>query len=153
MAQTHTTVRNGFGCIGGRDAPRTRPYWQGPHHPKPPHALPNLDARHGLRDGLEWRVASDALEKASAHPPSPLPPGIRAPRYTRTSPWHNWIARRPPEPKVTGSNPVGDTFQLLSQVGGAKHLLSRKLRRRRGLCYPPVAFFDANRAVNPVSSS
>ncbi len=25
------------------------------------------------------------------------------------SPWHNWIARRPPEPKVRGSNPLGDT--------------------------------------------
>ncbi len=25
-------------------------------------------------------------------------------------PWHNWIARRPPEPKVTGSNPVGRTL-------------------------------------------
>ncbi len=24
------------------------------------------------------------------------------------SPWHNWIARRPPKPKVTGSSPVGD---------------------------------------------
>ncbi len=24
------------------------------------------------------------------------------------SPWHNWIARRPPKPKVAGSSPAGD---------------------------------------------
>ena len=29
--------------------------------------------------------------------------------YLSMSPWHNWIARRPPEPKVRGSNPLGDT--------------------------------------------
>ena len=34
-------------------------------------------------------------------------PGLAGPAG-RTSPWLNWIERRPPEPKVTGSNPVGD---------------------------------------------
>ncbi len=30
-------------------------------------------------------------------------------------PWHNWIARRPPEPKVAGSNPAGRTGFLSTQ--------------------------------------
>ena len=30
--------------------------------------------------------------------------------FARLSPWHNWIARRPPKPKVAGSNPAGDIF-------------------------------------------
>ncbi len=37
---------------------------------------------------------------------------LQGPPYNleRMSPWRNWIARRPPKPKVSGSNPLGDTL-------------------------------------------
>ncbi len=43
-------------------------------------------------------------------------PWGRLESLTCTSPWHNWIARRPPEPKVRGSNPLGDAVSLPSQT-------------------------------------
>ena len=40
-------------------------------------------------------------------------------RRTDRSPWHNWTARRPPEPKVSGSNPDGDvpSFRTCGSLG------------------------------------
>ena len=44
-------------------------------------------------------------------------------RKCMLSSWLNWIERRPPEPKVTGSNPVGDTqktwrFSIRDKIAG-----------------------------------
>ena len=33
--------------------------------------------------------------------------------FFNSSPWLNWIERRPPEPKVAGSNPAGDISAFL----------------------------------------
>ncbi len=52
--------------------------------------------------GINWRVRSATR----------LVDGSALGLGNHTSPWHNWIARRPPEPKVRGSNPLGDTRPL-----------------------------------------
>ena len=38
------------------------------------------------------------------------------------SPWPNWIERRPPKPKVVGSNPAGDSFEKTDDGGPTYYL-------------------------------
>ena len=47
-------------------------------------------------------------------------------KLCRLSPWRNWIARRFPEPKVTGSSPVGDVSTDSSRIGSCcMHMVYR----------------------------
>ena len=54
---------------------------------------------------------------------------VRARLGRSWSPWHNWIARRPPKPKVAGSNPAGD---VSSYHASSRFLISSSVVFPRG---------------------
>jgi hypothetical protein len=57
-----------------------------------------------VRGGLCFRGESDIISLSR----TVAADDVQAGRPGVWSPWHNWIARWPPEPKVAGSNPAGD---------------------------------------------
>ncbi len=93
-----------------------------PHRPSPPRDLRGLlyTATRTRYNPSVHRYERSARTRLGESPAIPVRLPCRARLATLqklaglevmiTSPWLNWIARRPPEPKVTGSNPVGDIY-------------------------------------------